>query len=215
MDGLTDALGSSHWTYALILALVAGDAVLPLLPGETAVITGAILATQGRLLLPLVLLAAFAGAVLGDQAGYWLGRGVLQHGLRRLTSSGKGSTQIAWARDQLHRRGPVIIVAGRFIPGGRTATNVASGSVEMPWRRFTPADLLAAGLWSAVETGIGVAGGAAFRDSTVKPLLVSLVFGALLALLGLLLRKRLTPGDDADDGARPGRRRRPATHGGH
>jgi hypothetical protein len=48
-DQLTDALSASSWAYALIFAVVAGDAVLPLLPGETIVVTGGVLATSGDL----------------------------------------------------------------------------------------------------------------------------------------------------------------------
>ena len=48
-DQLTHALSGSSWAYALIFAVVAGDAVLPLLPGETIVVTGGVLATSGDL----------------------------------------------------------------------------------------------------------------------------------------------------------------------
>ena len=60
-DQLTDALSGSSWAYALIFAVVAGDAVLPLLPGETIVVTGGVLATSGDLNPVLVFLASAAG----------------------------------------------------------------------------------------------------------------------------------------------------------
>src|ERR671932_411254 len=44
------------------------------LPGETALVTGAALAALGRLNVYGVIAAAAAGAILGDNAGYWLGR---------------------------------------------------------------------------------------------------------------------------------------------
>ena len=53
-------------SYLIIAAIVALDGFLPIFPGETAVISGGILAAQGDLVLPLVVAAAFAGAVVGD-----------------------------------------------------------------------------------------------------------------------------------------------------
>jgi SNARE associated Golgi protein len=51
------------------------------------------------------------------------------------------------AGDAIHH-GVWIIVVARFIPGGRTATTYAAGTVGMPWRRFLPADAIAVALWA-------------------------------------------------------------------
>lgn len=69
LDSLVDALSGSSWTCALVLAIAAGDAVLPVLPGETAVLTGAILARGGHLPILLIVLASIAGAMLGVRRG--------------------------------------------------------------------------------------------------------------------------------------------------
>ena len=44
------------------------------LPGESALVASAVLATRGDLSMPTVLAAAWAGAVLGDTTGYAIGR---------------------------------------------------------------------------------------------------------------------------------------------
>ena len=54
---------------------MAGDGIFPVLPGETAIVAAAVLAANGDLSLPLVILAGAAGAVLGDSCAYWIGRG--------------------------------------------------------------------------------------------------------------------------------------------
>jgi membrane protein YqaA with SNARE-associated domain len=57
----------------LVLLIMAESSGVPL-PGETALITGAVLASQHRLYIALVIASAAAGAILGDNAGYLIGR---------------------------------------------------------------------------------------------------------------------------------------------
>jgi membrane protein DedA with SNARE-associated domain len=73
LPDLTRYVGDSAWSYVLVAAVPAGDAVLPILPGETMVIAAAALSATGPLLVLLVLLAAFVGAMVGDNAAYGIG----------------------------------------------------------------------------------------------------------------------------------------------
>src|SRR5262245_12575387 len=61
-------------SYLLIVALVFGDAICPVLPGETTLNAGSVLASSGLLQLWLVVLAGAIGAVLGDSTLYWMAR---------------------------------------------------------------------------------------------------------------------------------------------
>ncbi len=87
------------------------------------------------------------GSLLGDSLFYGLGAGVGRRAERRLFTSSSAKERVDWARDQLNQRGGVVILAGRFIPGGRTATTCSADALEMPWRRFI-VDAAAAGLWA-------------------------------------------------------------------
>ena len=164
-----------------MLAVVAGDAVLPLLPGETIVIVAAVLAANGRLNIALVVIAAAAGALAGDNAAYAIGRSGLRRVADRLLSSDKNRTRQDWARDQLKRHGVWIIVVARFIPGGRTATTYVAGTVGMPWKqRFLPADALACVVWAAYAAALGYFGGAAFENNLWLPMLIGAGVSALV-----------------------------------
>lgn len=66
LDSFANAVSGSPWTYLLLSAVCAGDAVFPVLPSETMVIAAAVLAAQGRLSIVLVAVAAAAGALTGD-----------------------------------------------------------------------------------------------------------------------------------------------------
>jgi membrane protein DedA with SNARE-associated domain len=189
LDSLADTLSGSPWTYALIAAIVAGDAVLPLLPGETAVLTGAILARDGDLELPLVVVSAAAGAILGDATSYALGRLFGERAVRRLAHGERTRRRVEWSREQLRRRGPSLIVAARFIPGGRTATTLAAGTLQMPWSRFIAADAIGASLWACYATALGWFGGRAFSDSVWKSLVLAIGIGLAVGAIGELVRR--------------------------
>src|SRR5215471_10883796 len=96
------------------------DALIPVLPSETVVI-GLGVATAGSADPRIGVLVAMAalGAFLGDNAAYLIGR--YWSGGQRLFAGEKGARRRAWAQRSLDRFGTRLIIACRFIPGGRTA----------------------------------------------------------------------------------------------
>lgn len=176
----------------LVLAVVAGDAVLPVLPGETMVIAAAVLAAQGHLDIVLVVIAAALGALLGDNAAYGLGHSGLRRVADRLLRSEKNRHHFEWARTQLQDHGVWIIIVARFIPGGRTATTYVAGTVGMPWkRRFLPADAIAAAVWSLYASALGYLGGASFENNFWLPMLIGGVASLLVGGIGELVRRKV------------------------
>jgi membrane-associated protein len=128
-DSIANVVSGSAWSYLLVLGVCAGDAVLPLLPSETVVVAAAVLAANHRLNIALIVCAAAVGALIGDNAAYAAGRGALRRLADRVLRSDKSRERLDWARDQLRRHGLWIIVVARFIPGGRTATTYACGTL--------------------------------------------------------------------------------------
>jgi membrane protein DedA with SNARE-associated domain len=209
-DSLVDLASASAWTYVVVFAFAALDAVAPIVPSETLVVSSAALAASGRLSLAIVLLAAAVGALLGDNVAYLLGR-LLSARLRRwLAASPSRKKRTTDAERQLRTRGPTIIVVSRFIPGGRTATMFAAGMLEMDWRRFAVLDLAAATVWALYGGSIGFFGGAAFEDEP----LVGVAFAlALAALLGVAIEagRRLRRRRRSSPARRARRREHPVT----
>lgn len=182
-ESLVELVSASAWTYPVILAFAAIDAVAPIVPSETLVVAGAALSASGRLSLPLVLLAAACGAALGDNTSYAIGRLLGGRVERWLSASSSRRRRLSWVRRQLEQRGGTFIVASRFVPGGRTVTMLASGMFAMRWRKFVLFDLAAAVLWALYAGLIGYFGGRAFED---EPLIGVGLAIALAFLLGLL-----------------------------
>ena len=173
-DWLTEEVSHSSLTYVAVFFAAGADVLLPLIPSETMVITAAVLAAQGDLLIVVIVPAVALGAFLGDNVSYLLGRRVGDPVARRLFRGEKGQARLDWAERAIQRRGAVLIAVGRFIPGGRTATTFAAGTLEMPYRRFVVADAVAAAIWAVYVSALGYLGGEAFNESLWLPLAASL-----------------------------------------
>jgi membrane protein DedA with SNARE-associated domain len=181
-DRLTEAVTSGPLAYLVVLLASSGDVLFPPVPSETIVVTAGVAAAKGDLDVLLVIPTAAVGAFLGDNVSYWLGRGVGDSVGERLFRGAKARARLDWTERAIQRHGAMLILVGRFIPGGRTASTFAAGALRMPWRRFALADLISVALWATYATMLGYLGGAAFRDSTWKPLAASLGAATLIGV---------------------------------
>jgi membrane-associated protein len=180
---LTAYVSGSPWTYAFIIAIAALDVLLPLLPSETSVILAGVLASTGDLVLIAVVLCAALGAVIGDNAAYWIGHATTR-GSSPWLLRGRRKRQLAWAERQLDERGGYLIVVGRFIPAGRTLVTLACGVIRFDWRRFIRWDLLAGLLWAIYAAGLGYLGGRAFEQQPWKGFIVA--FAIAIGVTGIV-----------------------------
>jgi membrane protein DedA with SNARE-associated domain len=183
LDKATDYVSGNPVTYAVVAAASAVDAFFPLGPSETAVITAGTLAATGDLWLYVLIPAAALGAFAGDNFTYMLGATLGERAAGRISGS-TGRRRLKWAQRMLDDHGALIIVGARFIPGGRTATTLAAGTLDMTWRRFAAYDAVAVTLWATYGAMLGYLGGSAFRKETWKAL--ALGFGIALAVAGLI-----------------------------
>ena len=188
-DAIAGWVSDAWWSYPLIFAISAIDAFFPVVPSETVVITGGVLASSGDLNLLFVIAAAAAGAVLGDNISYGIGRWVGEHTLKRWFRSEKSRRRLDWAERTLDERGGYIIVIARFIPGGRTAVTFSAGYVHsLTWRRFIRYDVIAGVIWAMYAASLGFFGGKTFEENPVWALLLAFAVASSLALAVELVR---------------------------
>ena len=173
---------ASGWAYAIIFVLALLDALIPVVPSETSVITAGVVASQGDLNLMLVIVFAAAGAIAGDNAAYFLGRRFGGRINDRFFTSEKAKKRVAWAHRQVEERGGELIVIARFIPGGRTVVTLSAGTLRYPWRKFIVFDAIAGLVWGAYAASLGYFGGHAFEAQPWKGLLLAL--GIAFAVTG-------------------------------
>lgn len=182
-ESLTDYVSGSPWTYLFLFGVAGLDVLFPLVPSETSVILAGVLASTGDLRVVLVILFAAGGAILGDNAAYWIGRKV-GHRIVERFFKGERKKQIDWAHRQVQQRGGYLIIVGRFIPAGRTAVTLSCGMLEMPWRRFIAFDVAAGLVWATYATMLGYVGGRTFEEKPLYGFL--LAFAVALAVTGLV-----------------------------
>jgi membrane protein DedA with SNARE-associated domain len=186
---------ASGWAYAVAFVFAFLDALLPVVPSETAVITAGVVAATGHLSLPLVIAAAACGAFAGDNAAYFIGLRFGPAAKARFFRGDKGRKAIRWTERQLAERGGELILVARFIPGGRIAVTLSAGATRYPWPRFAVFDAFAGIIWASYAALLGFFGGKAFERTPWAGLLVALaiafaVTGALELGRAYLQRRR-------------------------
>lgn len=183
LNNLIDFLTGSVWTYPILFGICLGDAVIPALPSETAVIVCGIQAARGQLSLFWVIVVAALGAFAGDNTSYALGRWVGTPVVERFFSGEVAQRRLDWAKRFLTERGSYVLVIARFIPGGRTATTLTAGIVHLPWMtRFAPYIGLAAVLWASYGALLGYLGGRTFRSQPIYALILALGIAAAITI---------------------------------
>ncbi|HEX6700180.1 MAG TPA: DedA family protein [Gaiellaceae bacterium] len=187
---------ASGWAYGIVFLLAFFDALVPVVPSESSVITAGVVASAGDLSLPLIVVAAAAGAFLGDNSAYLIGRRFGTRASARFFSGKRARRRIEWAEHQLEERGGELIVTARFIPGGRTVITLSAGLVKFAWPRFVLFDFVAALVWALYASLLGYFGGRAFQKAAWKGLLLALgiafaVAGGVELTRWLLKRRRV------------------------
>ncbi len=150
----------ASWGYYAVFAVVAAEGFgLFFVPGETTLIAAAIYAGEtGHLNIILVLVAAFLGAIIGDNFSYYVGR---EFGFRVLRRYGHyirlNLKRLKFVQYLYLRYGKPIVFVGRFIMLLRAWESFLAGANAMPWREFAPVNAAAVLVWVCVW-GLGAYG---------------------------------------------------------
>jgi membrane protein DedA with SNARE-associated domain len=125
-------------------------------PGETALLAGAVLAHYGRLSLLKVIVTATGGAILGDNLGFWIGR----RGGRALAERhgwkiGLTPARLAQFDRFFARHGARTVFIARFITGLRVFCAVLAGGSGMPWKTFLLYNASGAVVWCTTIGAVG------------------------------------------------------------
>jgi membrane protein DedA with SNARE-associated domain len=159
------ALIAAFGYVAVFLAVAIESTGIPC-PGETTlVLAGAYAAATHQLSLPLVVLAAACGAIVGDNLGYWLGR---LGGFRLLARYGKyiglDAQRMSIGQYFFWKHGPKVVVLGRFVAVLRAWAAFLAGVNRMPWRTFTIFNVAGGLAWATVFGVGGYAVGANIQE---------------------------------------------------
>ncbi|GAA4549085.1 DedA family protein [Pseudonocardia xishanensis] len=179
--------------YPLLFVGVLLGSIIPIVPtGAVVGAAAAVAMTTHHLSLPLVLVVATVGAVVGDLVTYAVAR-VGGGAALRFVSRGQSPEQLEKARARFTRYGWQVVVVGRLVPAGRIPTLVAAGTLGYSWRRMVPTALAACLLWAVAYALLGILSGGLFDNPLVASLVAAglvLVVGAVSAGIASLVRRR-------------------------
>lgn len=127
----------SHVGYPLLFVLVMAESSGVPVPGETALIGGAVLASTGDLQIEVVIALAAVGAIVGDNIGYLIGRKGGRWLLERPGALQERRGQALVNGERFFKRhGPKAVFLGRFVLGLRVWASWLAGATHMRWRSF-------------------------------------------------------------------------------
>ncbi len=128
----------THHGLPLLFAVVMLESFGIPLPGETALIAFGVLAAEGHYSIVWVIVVAAAGAIIGDNLGYWLlGRLGGRALFARWEWLRSYSERVLPAAERLMRKhGGKTVFIGRFIAVLRFTAAWVAGLGRMPWWRF-------------------------------------------------------------------------------
>ncbi|MDQ7910060.1 VTT domain-containing protein [Phytohabitans sp. ZYX-F-186] len=202
MADLLTSVASPLTAYLLLMALLAVDAFVPVVPTQALMITVGALTVYGDLSLPITIAVGALGVFGGDLVCYLLGRSAREPGAQpEAPARGRARKAAIRFTRGLRRPGPMVILLCRFVPGGRMAACFQAGRVRYPVRLFVAYEGAAALLWAAYGGLVGHIGGSALTQSAWRLVAVAAVAAAIFAAAGWILAlagSAPTPTEQAD-----------------
>lgn len=199
IDGLTTL---PSWTVYLVVGLlVLGESAAFLglvLPGETALLVAGTVAAVGQASLPMVIVVAAAGAIVGDCIGYWIGRSVGPSVRRSRPGRWVGERNWERADSVMRRRGAVSVVTGRWVGVLRALVPAVAGMIAMPFSKYLAYNVIGGIVWATGVSTFGYVAGATLGASTLAHVSVGLmvvtVSTIVLSWLVRRVRRSQVPG---------------------
>src|SRR5664279_6661688 len=159
-------------------------------PGETALVLAAVLASQGKLEIELVILIGVASAIVGDNIGYLLGRRFGRELLEHPGPFHRRRVEVIATGDRFFaKHGPKAVFFARWVALVRFAAAWLAGINRMPFRQFFFYNALGGVTWGVTFGLVGYFAGSAAADLITKFGVYAAVALAVLAVAGYLVYK--------------------------
>ncbi len=207
----------SDFGYLAVGALIFLENVFPPIPSEVILPLAGFLATPTGMALPLVILSATVGSVLGAFVLYGVGRLLSRERLTRFFETrpmrllGFKGDDVAKAVGWFDRKGQITVLICRCVPVVRSLISIPAGTAKMNPVRFTLYTLLGSAVWNTVLCSLGFAAGSAWErvseqaewvSDVVKYILVAAVAIAVVWWVVKRIVPNLKAGNSAERNAK-------------
>ncbi|MFD0365397.1 DedA family protein [Nocardia sp. GCM10030253] len=190
----------------LVIVFIETGLLFPILPGDSLLFTGGLLAAQTPnpvsiwVLVPAVVVVAFAG----DQCAYWIGRAIGPALFQKEDSRFFKKHYVTETHEFFEKHGPKTIILARFVPIVRTFMPVLAGVSKMNYRKFVAFDIVGAVLWGGGVTVLGYfLGNVAFIKDHVEAIFLLIVLISVLPGIFAVAKKVLNKNANKNEAARP------------
>lgn len=166
------------------------------LPGDSLLITAGIFAAADVVPLRGLLLPVMACAIVGDQIGYWIGRGAGPALYKREDSLIFRRSHLQRAHDFYEKYGGRAVILARFIPIVRTFCPPVAGAAKMPYSRYVLFDIVGGIGWVSATILGGFFLGRTIPNISQRihyVILVVIVLSILPPMISILRSRKRTP----------------------
>src|SRR5439155_1728264 len=156
-----------HYSYLAVALFIMIESMGVPFPGETMLLLASFFAaSEPRLQIPFVIASAAAGAIIGDNLGYYIGRTggrafVLRFGRYFFVKP----HHLDYAERFFTKHGDKTVFFGRFTAILRTWAAFLAGVNHMKWQSFLFYNAAGGILWSILYGVLGYLGGRVFHDN--------------------------------------------------
>lgn len=177
---LIEALG--YFGIFCIVLAESGILIGFFLPGDSLLLTAGLLASQGILSLPMLLIIIPIAAIAGDSIGYWFGTFIGPRIFTRDDSFFFNKAHITRAREFYERYGGKAVVLARFMPIIRTFIPILAGVGHMRYNKFLAYNAIGGLLWGVVFVLLGYFLGRTVPniDHYILPIIAAVVILSLI-----------------------------------
>lgn len=182
----------------LIIVFIETGLLFPLLPGDSLLFTGGLLAASGTMNIWVLCIAVTIVAILGDQTAYFIGRRLGPALFKKEDSRFFKQHYVTQSHEFFEKHGPFTIVLARFVPIVRTFAPVIAGVSYMRYPVFLGFNVIGAMAWGTGVTLLGYfLGNVPFVKENLEFMILLIVFLSILPGIisvgrGLLERRRTT-----------------------
>jgi membrane protein DedA with SNARE-associated domain len=187
--GLLDDPSSDLGAYLLVFAMVYGDAVVAVFPGETTLNVASTLASQDELELAAVIIAGALGAWLGDNTLYWIARSI--PALRNKAQEAQADERLKPALELVGRHDRMLVVFCRFLPFVRWAVTAGMGALPMPYGRYAAWSAIGDIAWTVYTCLVAYWIGTALDEFPIASIIIASVSsGIIVGTIFVIERRR-------------------------
>lgn len=174
---------ASHWLLLILFVTMMVHAVFPVVPSSGMVVTASMAAAAGRQNLLVVIAVALCGSLIGESVCYLIGRGSGPAVDRWMARQERRKRIYERVSGTLHRRGGLILLTVRYLPGARMAATLTAGATGYSYKKFIAYTALGVTIACTYVSLVGYFGGGAFAHDQLKALAFSLSLAAALGLV--------------------------------